>query len=114
IAAVHPPWEKPELFAQRPADPPYGFIVRGARYGATREELIARCRAGTPHVDLVWVPEFPRLLPPAEVPWLLGAVRDRLRDNLRYNVKNGFGQLAIWTVLGVLLRMPLPLLAVIV
>jgi membrane associated rhomboid family serine protease len=68
-------------------------------------------------VDLVWTPEFPRLLPPAEVPWLLPAVRDRTRDNLRYNVKNGIGQLLIWSTVGafyLIQGMPLPLLAVIV
>ena len=112
-----PPWDRAELFSLRPGEPPYGFIVRGSRYGCTREELIARCRAADPHVDLVWVPEFPRLLPPAEVPWLLDAVRDRTRDNLRYNLKNGFGQLLIWGTLGAiwfLTGTPAPLLAVIV
>ena len=88
--------------------------MRGVRQGCTREELIARCRAGVPHVDLVWVPEYPRLLPPAEVPWLLDAVRQRLAENLRYNVKNGLGQLVIWTIVGFALGMPLPLLAIIV
>jgi membrane associated rhomboid family serine protease len=113
----HRPWERPELFTQRPAEPPFGFVSRGARTGATPEELFARCRSPHPHVDLVWTPEFPRLLPPAEVPWLLPAVRDRTRDNLRYNVKNGLVQLLIWSAVGAfysLSGMPLPLLAVIV
>ena len=114
VQPLRPPWERPELFSPRPADPPFGYIVRGVRQGCTREELVARCRAGVPHVDLVWVPEYPRLLPPAEVPWLLDAVRRRLEENLRYNVKNGLGQLLIWTVAGVALRMPPPLLAIIV
>lgn len=92
------------------------MIVRGVRTGCTREELIARCRAPSPHVDLVWVPEFPRLLPPAEVPWLLEAVRDRTRQNLRYNLRHGFITLA-WSVVAALYFFrgaPLPLLAVIV
>ena len=83
----------------RPAEPPYGFIARGARQGCTREELIARCRAAEPHVELVWVPEFPRLLPPAEVPWLRDAVRERTYHNLRYNLLNGLGLTAIWSTL---------------
>jgi membrane associated rhomboid family serine protease len=113
-APARPPWEKPELFALRPEQPDYGYVVRGVRQGCSREELVARCRASSPHVDVVWTPEFPRLLPPAEVPWLLDAVRERARDNLRYNVKNGFGQLLIWSVAGIALRMPLPLLLIIV
>jgi membrane associated rhomboid family serine protease len=87
------------------------------RTGTTPEELFARCRAPHPHVDLVWTPEFPRLLPPAEVPWLLPAVRDRTRDNLRYNVNNGLVQLLIWSAVGAFYYLsgtPLPLLAVIV
>jgi len=111
------PWERLELFTQRPAEPPFGFVSRGVRTGATPEELFARCRSPHPHVDLVWTPEFPRLLPPAEVPWLLPAVRDRTRDNLRYNVKNGLVQLLIWSAVGAfyfLSGTPLPLLAIIV
>ena len=114
---ARPPWEIPELFTPRPDEPPFGFVVQGVRHGCTREELIARCRAPSPHVDLVWVPEFPRLLPPAEVPWLLDAVVDRTRRNLQYNLKNGLGLLAIWSFLAAvyfLRGMPLPLLAVIV
>lgn len=112
-----PPWEKPELFSARPEEPPYGYVIKGARRGATREELTARCRAGSPLVELVWVPESPRLLPPAEVPWLLPAVRERTRENLRYNVRNGFGQLLIFSTLATvyfLTGMPWPLLAIIV
>jgi membrane associated rhomboid family serine protease len=115
--APRPPWDKPELFSARPAEPEYGYVVRGVRHPCTREELIARCRAASPHVDVVWVPEFPRLLPPGEVPWLLDAVLDRTRDNLRYNVRNGLALMLVWSALGLiysLAGMPLPLLAVIV
>lgn len=78
---------------------------------------MARCRAAQPHVDLVWTPEAPRLLPPGEVPWLLDAVLERTRRNLQYNVKNGLGLLAIWTALAVVYALggtPIPLLLVIV
>jgi len=87
------------------------------RQGCSREELIARCRAPEPHVELVWVPEFPRLLPPAEVPWLLDAIRERTYRNLRYNLLNGLGLAAIWSTLAGLYYLqgyPLPLLAIIV
>jgi membrane associated rhomboid family serine protease len=117
LAPPRPPWEKPELFAVRPEEPPYGYVVVGVRHGCDREELIARCRAHSPHVDVVWVPDFPRLVPPAEVPWLLDAVLARTRRNLRYNLLNGLALLAIWsTMAGIyfLSGMPLPLLAVIV
>ena len=101
----------------RPEAPEHGYVVRGVRHGCGREELIVRCRAPRPHVDVVWVPEFPRLLPPAEVPWLLEAVRERTRENLRYNVRNGFTQLFVWAALAALWFFggtPAPLLVVIV
>lgn len=89
---------------------------RGARVGCSPAELIAACRSDRPVVSFVWVPEFPRLIPPAEVPWLREAVRERTRQALRYNLKNGFARLAVWVALGVIyhLKYPLPLVAVIV
>ena len=111
-----PPWESAELFAPRPADSEYGYAADRKRFVATREELIERCRADRPHVDLVWTPESPRMVPPAEVPWLLDAVRERTRRSLRYNLKNGLGLTLIWIALALLQsrRYPLPLLAVLV
>jgi membrane associated rhomboid family serine protease len=114
---ARPPWEKLELFALRPDQPDYGYVVRGVRHGCTRDELVARCRASAPHVDVVWTPEYPRLLPPAEVPWLVDAVRERARDNLRYNVRNGLTLTLIYSVLALSYHYqgyPWPLLAVIV
>jgi membrane associated rhomboid family serine protease len=101
----------------RPEQPEHGYVVRGVRHGCTREELIARCRASEPHVDVVWAPPFPRLLPPAEVPWLLEAVRQRTRENLRYNLKNGLALTLVWSAaaLTLLLRdYPLPVLMIVV
>lgn len=114
---MRPPWDKAELFSVRPDQPEYGYIVRGVRNACTREELIARCRAPEPHVDLVWTPEFPRLLPPAEVPWLLEAVRDRTSRNLRYNLKNGLALTVVWSIVALLYLLrgdPLPLLVIVV
>jgi membrane associated rhomboid family serine protease len=117
VPLTRPPWDKAELFALRPEQPEYGYVVRGVRHGCTREELVARCRAARPHVDLVWTPEFPRLIPPAEVPWLLDAVRGRTRENLRYNLKNGLALTLVFSALAAIYFLkgyPLPLLAVIV
>ena len=101
----------------RPDQPPYGYVVNGVRHGCDREELIARCRAHSPHVDVVWAPDFPRLVPPAEVPWLLDAVLARTRHNLRYNLLNGLALLAIWSTAAVIYSRsgtPPALLAIIV
>jgi membrane associated rhomboid family serine protease len=71
-------------------------------------------------VDLVWTPDSPRLVPPAEVPWLVDAVRQRTRADLLHNLKNGLGLMAVWTALAVLQAAkgargyPVPLLAVLV
>jgi membrane associated rhomboid family serine protease len=113
------PWESPDLFSPRPDAPDYGYVADRQRFGCTPEELVARCRASRPHVDLVWTPQAPRLVPPAEVPWLLDAVRERTRDDLRHNVLNGVGLVVVWSVLALLSALrgkgyPLPLLIVLV
>jgi membrane associated rhomboid family serine protease len=111
------PWEAPELFSPRSPETEFGYVANRQRFGCTREELIARCRAARPHVDLVWTPESPRLVPPAEVPWLVDAVRDRTRADLVHNLKNGIGLTAVWGGLAVLQAMkgyPVPLLVVLV
>jgi len=99
------PWESPELFSPRPPETEYGYVANRQRFGCTREELIARCRAERPHVDLVWTPESARLVPPAEVLWLVDAVRDRTRADLLHNLKNGLGLTAVWTAMAVLQAM---------
>ena len=101
-AAGRAPWESATLFDDKPANWDYGYLADRARKGCSREELIQRCAASQPHVDLVWTPEAPTLVPPAEVPWLLDAVRIRTQRDLRYNLKNGLSLLAVWAVLAVL------------
>jgi membrane associated rhomboid family serine protease len=110
------PWESPNLFEEKPIGSEHGYVAGGARRGCARDELVARCAATVPHVDLVWTPEAPMLVPPAEVPWLLEAVRRRTERDLRYNLKNGLYLLAVWSLLAVLWRgkYPLPLLLVLV
>jgi membrane associated rhomboid family serine protease len=111
------PWEAPDLFSPRPAESDYGYVADRKRHGCTRDELLARCRAAKPHVDLVWTPDWPYLLPPAEVPWLLDAVRDRTRAGLRHNLLNGLALTGVWSALALTYAMrgyPVPLLAVLV
>jgi membrane associated rhomboid family serine protease len=92
------PWDSPELFPPKPEQGEYGWRSRGRSQAcATREELIERCRSskGEP-VDLVWTPEAPRLVPPAEVPWLLEPLRHRARGDIRHNVRIDAAMLAIF------------------
>lgn len=79
------PWDAPDLFPPRPETGEYGWRWRGKSRACTRDELVARCRAGA--VDLVWTPEAPRMVPPAEVPWLLEPLRQRARTDLRFNLR---------------------------
>src|SRR5215207_5397693 len=69
--AVRPaPWDAADIFPPKPADADYGW----RSHPCTREELIERCRsaaAGRQFVELVWTPDAPRMVPPAEVPWLI-------------------------------------------
>ena len=56
-------------------------------------------------------------MPPAEVPWLVDAVRGRIRADLRHNLLNGIGLTVVWSVLALLQALqgyPLPLLIVLV
>ena len=86
-ASRRAPWDAPDLFPPRPDTGEYGWRWRGRSQACTREELIERCRGGGPPVDLVWTPEAPRMVPPAEVPWLLEPLRQRARADLRYNLR---------------------------
>ena len=82
------PWDDPELLPQKPEQGEYGWRFHGRSHPCTREELIERCRStGKQYVELVWTPETPRHVPPADVPWLIEALRDRARDDLRYNLR---------------------------
>ena len=111
------PWEAPDLFSERPAQPEYGYVANRQRHGCTRDELARHCRAEKPHVDLVWTPETPRLVPPAEVPWLVEAVGGRIHADLRHNLLNGLGLTLVWSALAFLQALqgyPLPLLIILV
>lgn len=110
------PWESPILFDDKPAEWEYGYVARGGRRGCTRGELLERVAASAPHVDLVWTPEAPELVPPAEVTWLLDAVRSRTERDLRYNLRNGLYLLVVSSLLAVVWgkKYPPPLLLVLV
>lgn len=79
------PWDAPDLFPPKPDTGDHGWRWGGKSQACTRDELVARCRAGA--VDLVWTPDAPRMAPPAEVPWLLEALRQRARRDLRFNLR---------------------------
>jgi membrane associated rhomboid family serine protease len=85
-AGRRPPWEASDLFPPKPAEAgEYGWRWRGRSKPCGRDDLVGRCRAGP--VDLVWTPDAPRMVPPAEVPWLLEPLRQRARADLRYNLR---------------------------
>ncbi|CAA9392049.1 MAG: hypothetical protein AVDCRST_MAG64-2066 [uncultured Phycisphaerae bacterium] len=84
-SARRAPWDAPDLFPPRPDTGEYGWRAGGKAKSCTRDELVARCHAGP--VDLVWTPDEPRMVPPAEVPWLLEPLRRRARGDLRFNLR---------------------------
>jgi membrane associated rhomboid family serine protease len=90
------PWDSSDLFPPKPEQGEYGWRFRGRSQACTRDELIERCRSSNGEVDLVWTPETPRLVPPAEVPWLLEPLRRRARGDLRHNLRIDAGMLAIF------------------
>lgn len=82
------PWDDPELLPHKPETGEYGWRFHGRSHPCTREELIERCRStGKQYVELVWTPETNGHVPPADVPWLIEPLRDRARDDLRYNLR---------------------------
>jgi membrane associated rhomboid family serine protease len=97
-ARLAPPWDAPDIFPPKPGDSDYGWRSRGRSHPCTREELIERCRSsagGRQFVELVWTPDTPRMVPPAEVSWLVEPLRQRARADLRYNLRIDAGVLAL-------------------
>lgn len=83
------PWDTADLFPPKPEDAEYGWRWHGRSQACSREELIERCRRseGKAYPELVWTPDAPRHVPPAEVPWLVEPLRGRARDDLRHNLR---------------------------
>lgn len=78
------PWQSSELFREKPAESPYGYVRQGQAVGCDEAGLLkAVSETGEKEVLLVWVPEFPRLLTVYEVPALEGALAERTRRSLR-------------------------------
>jgi membrane associated rhomboid family serine protease len=91
------PWDSTELFPPKPEQGEYGWRYRGRSQACTRDELIEQCRSSKVEpIDLVWTPETERLVPPAEVPWLLEPLRHRARGDLRHNLRIDAAMLAIF------------------
>jgi membrane associated rhomboid family serine protease len=98
IPARPAPWDAPDLLPPKPDTGEYGWRSHGRSQACSREELIERCRAaaaGKQFVELVWTPETSRCVPPAEVPWLIDALRQRARTDLRYNLRIDAAVLAL-------------------
>src|SRR5690242_19871667 len=71
-----PPWLADDVFPPKPPGDDYGYHTGRKLQPCTREQLSARLSDedhSTP--ILVWTPETPRLVTPAEVPWLFKDLR---------------------------------------
>ena len=67
--AFQPPWKSQDVFPARPEGSEYGSMTGKKLVQSSREELIRKCAADrVPPVRLVWTPDTPNLVPPAEVP----------------------------------------------
>lgn len=85
-----PPWLHTEAFPLRPASDDYGYMAWKKMKPCTRQELFTHCsRDEVPPVHLVWTPENPRLVPPAEVPFLSEAVKARTKHACRTQIITG-------------------------
>ncbi len=72
------------------AGEPFGYLFNGKLQGCTREELIRRCAGRNfRQVQLVWTPDYPELVPVAEVPFLFEAALSALRFRLKISLLVG-------------------------
>jgi len=98
-----PPWEKEDAFPEKPADKDYGYILHGKFVGCSREELIGKCRSrDLPQIHLVWHPGSPRVVPALQTEFLLDALRDRTRGELKTAIGVGLVSTFVWGGLGLL------------
>lgn len=73
------PWARDKVFPKKPQGGNYGLVdEKGAGCSFdSLEKLQAYLEAGKGRLAWVWVPEFPRLVAPEEVPALLSSLRKR-------------------------------------
>lgn len=73
------PWARDKVFPEKPQSGDYGLVdEKGAGCSfESLEKLQAYLEAGKGRLAWVWVPEFPRLVAPEEVPALLSSLRKR-------------------------------------
>jgi len=73
------PWAREKVFPKKPDTGDYGVVdeKRAGRSFESLEKLQAYLEAGKGRLAWVWVPEFPRLVAPEEVPELLASLRKR-------------------------------------
>lgn len=80
----HLPWAKSDAFPEKLPGHDYGYVLRGKPVGCSRDELIRRVASSdVPGIDLVWVPESPRIQPVSHIPFLLEALKTRTMRRLR-------------------------------
>lgn len=88
------PWLGEEAFPPKPPDSEYGYIEKRKLVPCTREELIRISGlTGFSHVNLVWHPDTPRIVPAQQTPFLADALKERQRKRLQSAF--GWGTLAI-------------------
>lgn len=83
-----PPWYAQDLFPPKPTDSEFGWRSNGRSHSCTRDELADQCASSKRgYVELVWTPETERMVPPAEVAWLVPSLRRRARADLWHNLR---------------------------
>jgi len=91
------PWDLADVFPEKPPDHAYGFMAGKKLIGCSCEELIKRCsRDEVPPIHLVWTPDTPRLVPPAEVPFLLEGIKTRAEGRGKRMLIVGLLNLLLW------------------
>lgn len=98
-----PPWERADIFPEKPQGKDYGYVLRGKFVECSRDELIEKCRSrDLPQVNLVWCPEHLRITPAIEIEYLHEALRERARYELKSSVVVGSISCLFWGALTLL------------
>jgi membrane associated rhomboid family serine protease len=91
------PWLADDAFPLAPADQPYGYRTEKKLVPCTFDELEDALRL-KPYraIDLVWTPEHPRLVPPAESALLRAALRQGMRRSVHQRLRLAVIMLLSW------------------
>lgn len=94
-SADQAPWDREDLFPEKPADADYGYLLKGKFCASSKEELINHCeKEDIRRGKLVWHPGALRIMEASQVHFLFETVRTKEAATL----KRGLGMALFNTI----------------